>query len=395
MTGNIEHFDVAIVGAGPAGSSAAIRLARSGRKVLLVDKAAFPRDKLCGEFVSPECLDHFQELGISERIFSLIPPKLSQTVFHSSSGRSLSIPNEWLSVNNSPSIGVSRLSLDNAFLTEAANAGVDVRVNTSFVDAVVSDGKACGLRLRGPCGNDYEIRSNIAIDATGRGAHLARRFDKSRRPVKPKQVAFKAHIRGAAIAGGTCELFRFDGGYGGTSAVEGEIQDLCFIVDSEKVRAIGNDPFAIFKKTCLKHPRAQEVFRSIEVVSDWLSVPLAGYGSWNVTPFPGVLSIGDAAAFIDPFTGSGIALALESSKIVCRSISERRNNEEIANTYRQMHARNFKWRLRTCAAIRMMSRSQLLTEVIIGALANSELARRLVTRMTRSSSLLDHSMNNA
>ena len=87
MNNGRENFDVVIVGAGPAGSSAGIRLANAGRKVLLIDKAKFPRDKLCGEFVSPECLDHFEELGVSEDLFRLTPPRLAKTVFHSSNGR--------------------------------------------------------------------------------------------------------------------------------------------------------------------------------------------------------------------------------------------------------------------------------------------------------------------
>jgi flavin-dependent dehydrogenase len=395
MNSSREAFDVAIVGAGPAGSSAAIRLARTGRTVLLVDKATFPREKLCGEFVSPECLDHFEELGVSEDLFRLSPPKLTKTIFHSSKGRSCSIPNEWLSTNGRESVGISRAALDNIFVKKAAASAAEVRESTSLITPLIEDGNARGLRLSSFDRDVYEVEADLLIDATGRGRFLARNFDSSKKIIKAPQVAFKAHIRGARIEVGACELFRFDGGYGGSSAIESGIQDLCFVVESEKVRAIGNDPKTIFEKTYLTNPRAREVFRDCEVVSEWLSVPLSSYGVVDPVPFPGVLAIGDAAAFIDPFTGSGIALALESSKIACETIIESRGLSEIEKRYRRMHAANFEWRLRACAAIRILSRSQMLTELIIGVLGSSEIARRLVTRMTRSSSLRNHDLTSA
>jgi flavin-dependent dehydrogenase len=395
MKHRCETFDIAIVGAGPAGSSLAIRLARSGREVLLIDKASFPRDKLCGEFVSPESLEHFEELGVTEGIFGLAPPRLSETVFHSSKGRSLTIPNEWLSNSKAASIGISRSALDNILLIEAINAKADMRSGTSLVEPLVENGTAKGLWLRSASGEKYEIRSKLMIDATGRGRYLARHFDTDRRSARAKQVAFKAHVRGAEIEAGACELFRFDGGYGGCSAIEGGLQDLCFVVDSGRVRGIGNDPREIFENTYLTNPRARKVFKDIEIASAWLTVPLANYGTWNVAPIPGVLAVGDAAAFIDPFTGSGIALALESSKIACNAILAHQENEEIGRVYRQLHSANFKWRLRACAVLRKLSRSQTITELIIGTLGASEIARHFATRMTRSSTLRQSDATNS
>jgi flavin-dependent dehydrogenase len=91
-----KQYDVVIVGAGPAGSSLAIRLATAGRNVLLVEQKKFPREKLCGEFISPECLEHFGELGVSSVIDHAGPAPLSKTVFYSSTGRPLPILAEWL-----------------------------------------------------------------------------------------------------------------------------------------------------------------------------------------------------------------------------------------------------------------------------------------------------------
>jgi flavin-dependent dehydrogenase len=391
MSDRRGNFDVVIVGAGPAGSSAAIRLARAGRKVCLLDKASFPRHKLCGEFISPECREHFAELGISQHLADFSPPKLTKTIFHSSDGHSVSIDSSWLSKSGECSLGLSRFVLDNALVERAGECGVEVRESTNVLAPIVEIGAVSGFKLRDKNGGIYEVNTKLAIDATGRGRYLSRHFDERSESIKPKQVAFKTHIRGARIEDGACELFSFRGGYGGCSGVEAGLQDVCFVVDAAQVRSIGSDPLNVFKSMCATNERASVVFRSFEVVGHWLSVPLSRYGSEDVAPFPGLLAVGDAAAFIDPFTGSGIALALQSSKIACDVIVNEDDVNEIGRVYRRSHAAAFKWRLRTCNVIRLLGRTQKLADLLIRGIGCSETARLLLARMTRSSALSETS----
>ena len=86
---------IAIAGAGPAGSSLAIRLAEAGFDVTLIEREKFPRHKLCGEFISPECFDHFRELGVLDRMLSAGGDHISETRFYSPSGRNVAVPSEW------------------------------------------------------------------------------------------------------------------------------------------------------------------------------------------------------------------------------------------------------------------------------------------------------------
>src|SRR2546426_10961319 len=86
------NYDVIIAGGGPAGSSAAIHLATRGARVLLAEQKKFPRAKLCGEFISPECALHFDRLGVAEQMLAAHPARLSATVFYSRKGKSLSVP---------------------------------------------------------------------------------------------------------------------------------------------------------------------------------------------------------------------------------------------------------------------------------------------------------------
>ncbi len=383
------NYDVVIVGAGPAGSSAAIRLARSGRTVLLIDKSAFPRHKLCGEFVSPECLDHLEDLEVIPQVRVFDPQPIHKTVFYSSGGRSFSVASRWLARNNGDSIGLSRQSLDQILLDHANKCGVAVRTEVSVLDVTVANGRRVQLSIRAAGGSTHETSASIVIDATGRGRYVARKFHGPTQSVRPRQVAFKSHLRGAAIEPGACEIFSYPGGYGGCSQVEGGLFNLCFIVDASLVRSIGSDPMKVLEGSVLKNRRAAEVLGDIEVVGDWISVPIARYGSMDPAPTTGIIAIGDAAAFIDPFTGSGISMALESSRIACKAIMESRDLGAIAEAYRLSHAAAFGKRLQVCRALRFLSGSPKIADAIISGLGTSEPLRRLFARLTRSNPLTD------
>ena len=83
----VTNYDVIIAGAGPAGTSAAIHLAQRGARVLLAEQKKFPRNKLCGEFISPECLNHFEELGVISQMNAAQGARLTETVFYSPNGK--------------------------------------------------------------------------------------------------------------------------------------------------------------------------------------------------------------------------------------------------------------------------------------------------------------------
>src|SRR6188768_3898762 len=120
MTIEASQYDVAIVGAGPAGSSAAIRLAIAGRRVLLVEQKQFPRNKLCGEFISPECLTHFDQLGVMDAITQSGGVDIERTVFFAQNETSVAVPNDWFKAGTR-AIGLSRSAMD-ARLLERARA---------------------------------------------------------------------------------------------------------------------------------------------------------------------------------------------------------------------------------------------------------------------------------
>ncbi len=375
-------FDVIVVGAGPAGASAAIRLAHAGRRVFLVEKDKFPRQKLCGEFISPECLDHFAELGVLDRMMACGGVELSETVFYGRSGRGVAIPSSLFGSTRANALGLSRAQMDLQLMERARDSGVEVREQTSAVDIVTEAGHAKGLKVRGS-GRDSSIAAPIILDATGRLRAITRKS--AREPaMRAKVVGFKTHVRNVDIPSWNCEIFSYRGGYGGTSRVEGGLYNVCFLVAAADVKRSGKDPQNIFRDVVCSNRRAADVFRDVEFVSDWLAVPIDRFGRSNAAPIPGLLAVGDAAAFIDPFTGSGMLLALESARIAAECILESPNVSSIANEYELRYSAAFGTRLRVCSWLRRASFMPRIAEATILALDLSSYLKERLVRATRS-----------
>ncbi|HEX8688028.1 MAG TPA: FAD-dependent oxidoreductase, partial [Pyrinomonadaceae bacterium] len=140
------EFDVIIVGGGPAGASAGVHLAAAGARVLLAERERFPREKLCGEFISPECLEHFARLGVSEEM-SRGGAQVSETVFYAPSGRGVSVPSAWFGAAAGAALGLSRAEMDARLLARAREAGAVVLEEAALAGVVFEGGRVRGVRL--------------------------------------------------------------------------------------------------------------------------------------------------------------------------------------------------------------------------------------------------------
>src|SRR5437899_5845565 len=141
----LSNYDVIIAGGGPAGASAAIHLAARGARVLLAERKKFPRAKLCGELISPECALHFERLGVADRMLAARPASLTKTVFYSRNGKSVTVPSAWFGAGGI-ALGLSRAEMDERLLRRASDVGVDV-IEDAHVDNLRFDQeKVCGVR---------------------------------------------------------------------------------------------------------------------------------------------------------------------------------------------------------------------------------------------------------
>lgn len=389
-------YDAVVVGGGPAGTSAAIHLATRGARVLLAEQKKFPRAKLCGEFISPECLEHFERLGVMERMLEAQGSELTETRFYSRSGRSVSVPSKWFGAARASALGLSRAEMDARLLARAREARVEVLEEAQATGLLFEGTRVRGVSLK-MGGKMLEVNALVVVDATGRGRALARRVERdstseTRVPGRrPSLVAFKAHLENAVGAPGHCEIYFYRGGYGGLSHVENGLSNLCFIASARDVRACGNDAERVMREVLMKNSRAAETLKGARSSAGWLAVALEGFGLRSLVPATGLLSIGDAASFIDPFTGSGMLMALESGELAAQAIArhlpalreEAGSFKEAAADYKELYRKTFGARLRVCALMRRAAFVPRFAEALIFALGASVPARRYLARSTR------------
>ena len=385
----MNQFDVIIAGAGPAGSSAAIHLASGGLKVLLVEQKKFPRPKLCGEFISPECQDHFQRLGVARAIVCSEPSSITETVFYSSRGHQVTVPSSWFGPR--VALGLSRAVMDDVLLRRATEAGVTVVENANVVGPQINDNTISGIKIRVDS-TEQEYLSPITIDATGRARIVARKLNQSHKQ-KPKLVAFKAHFRNTRVAPDACEIYFYSGGYGGLSSVEGGLSNLCFIIGADQVKRCQSDPERVMREFVMQNPRARHTLDPARTSSEWLSASWEHFGRQSPAPAKGLLAIGDAAAFIDPFTGSGMLMAFESGELAAETILAHRNGltgASLAADYTNRYRTKFGSRLRICGLLRRAAFNSRLTELGVTIFGASEHFRNRVARATRSPANANH-----
>jgi flavin-dependent dehydrogenase len=387
-------YDAVIVGGGPAGASAAIHLARGGAHVLLAEQKKFPRAKLCGEFISPECLEHFARLGVMERMLAADGARLAETVFYARGGSKVSVPSEWFGSGHASALGLSRAEMDARLLVRAREVGVEVNEETHAANLLIEDGRVCGVLLKNGNDEPHTIRARATIDATGRTRALARRVESRAKTEERKQqarlVAFKAHLEGARGTPGHCEIYFYRGGYGGLNFVENGLSNLCFIATARDVRACGGDAGRVMREVVASNRRAALTLAEARSATPWLAVSLEGFGRRRLVPAGGLLTVGDAASFIDPFTGSGMLMALESGELAAAAIMrhlpglrENGSFKILADDYQVHYDERFNARLRVCAGLRRAAFIPRLAEALIYLLGGSDWARRRLARATR------------
>lgn len=403
----MSDFDVIIVGGGPAGASASIHLAARGARVLLAERERFPREKLCGEFISPECLGHFARLGVLGRMESAGGSQVSETVFYAPSGRALSVPSEWFGGARAAALGLSRAEMDARLLRRAREVGVRVLEESALAGVLVEGGRVRGVSLHAEGARVREYRARVTVDATGRHRAVARRAerelkghgakDESEAVGSEKLVAFKAHLEGARGASGACEIYFYPGGYGGLSPVEGGASNLCFFARARDVRARGGDATRVMREVLMRNRRAAETLERANAKTRWLAVAVESFGRHEPAPAPGLIAAGDAAAFIDPFTGSGMLMALEGGELaavaVSRAFDSARSTsydltpdalDTLAREYRAAYDERFGARLSLCRTLRRAAFApRAFAELAVIALGASARLRRELARRTR------------
>ncbi|MCA1590941.1 MAG: hypothetical protein LC734_11285 [Acidobacteria bacterium] len=232
------------------------------------------------------------------------------------------------------------------------------------------------------------INADLFVDATGRARALSKLIERrikpdARKSQNAKLVGFKAHFRNADVAPGTCDIYSFRGGYGGISPVEKGLTNHCFLARSSVIRAMSGNADRIVSEIACQNPRAAEILRSAERARDWLAVSVDEFGLKKLSPAANVFNVGDSAAFIDPFTGSGMLMALEGSRLFDGVLTQSRDTRQIAAHYESGYRHLFAGRLLLSSIFRRAAFSPSAARFVVAALTASSRLRRGLARGTR------------
>lgn len=314
----METVDVAIVGAGPAGSTLAALLAARGLAVALIDRDAFPRDKLCGEFLSYDALPIAESLDVD---LSASPAIARCRIVGRHRTYEFDFPHA--------ARGVSRLSLDEALHRRAIAAGA--RAVTAAATAVARDRVST---------DQGEIEARVVVGAWGRWGRfdqqLGRKFVRDR---AHRNFGFKRHYRGAASD--AIELYSFGRGYLGVSAVEGGITNICGLVHATRIAHLKGRWDAFVHEIRAEEPRLEAMYARYEPAQDGFlsSEPVIFRGRSPVVD--GIFMLGDASGVIDPLTGNGMAMAMQSAVIAAPFVVRALTDRSAEDAYRARHAEFF------------------------------------------------------
>ena len=317
----MTRTELLVIGGGPAGAAIAALAADRGIRTLLVEKDRFPRDKVCGEFVSAEGCAVLRRLGLLDTVAGKGAMPMDACLLADAKGRSLECALPDLPGAGRTALGLSRAVFDEALLAHAASRGVAVRDKTTAVSPILDDGCVTGLNVRTGAESDADeaIRASLVIAADGRRSMLQRALNPDigdPLTTSPRSwFGFKAHFPDRT--GGLSrriELFVFSGGYAGLGPVEGGRLDLALIARVDALNACGGSPQCLFEERMLQNPLLATRLAGEPPCSPWKTI---GPLRFNVRlpASHGAIFLGDAAGTIDPFSGEGMSNAMSGAEL--------------------------------------------------------------------------------
>ncbi|HMG00686.1 MAG TPA: FAD-dependent oxidoreductase [Gemmatimonadaceae bacterium] len=381
--------EVIVVGGGPSGASTAWALARKGVDVLVVDRAKFPRDKICAEYLSPQASRILSDMGVLDEIERSNPGHLA--------GMSVRAPNGFIANGEFASnhgfhgfrdkgLAVRRTILDDIVLRGARTAGARVEESVRVTD-VARDGTARvnGVVAMATDGQPRTLRARYVVGADGLRSVIGRRLGLVRTSrIWPRRIALVAHYRNVQGVTDMGEMHvDYDGYFGMVDVGEGTM-NVAVVVPMSRAREIGDDKTGFFEKWIASRPHLAERFEGSERMTPVRATgpfATASRRAWS----PGAALVGDAADFFDPFTGEGIYAALRGGELLAPYLMEALAGDtakeaEILSGYDGARKREFggKWKIERIVgmaiaypyfmnnAAKVLSRRKDMADLLVG-----------------------------
>lgn len=327
-----NHYDVIIVGAGPGGSTAAMRIAKEGYSVLLLDKSNFPRDKSCGDGLTRTSTKLLHELGVLDH-FSTFKKTHGVKVFVGGEGyRQFDYPKSL----EEPSYGlvVPRIELDAILFQKAFDNGVNFMSETTVVSLLYEETQKQAIGVQTSTGEKYY--ADLVIGADGAASKIAYQSSLATTPKDKLGFGLRGYYKNVEGITDQLEIYlpildstskHILPSYGWVFPInENEVNIGVGLIEKtsdDNIRLIMNRFVDTLKK---KDPK----FKNIELKGKLLGAPMRFDFKPENTYAPGLLLVGDAAGMISPFTGEGIGYALETGMIasdLCIAIQKNKDRD--------------------------------------------------------------------
>lgn len=362
-----NEADVAVIGAGLGGAVAAITLAQRGARVALFESATMPRHKVCGEFLSPEIKQIFARLNVLDSI-----EEAGACIVEGA--RIVSSKQVLETALPGTALAISRYRLDEILWQAAQSAGAQCFDATRVrnIEGNIREGFVLSTQ-----GEQWHARFVLA--AAGRNARVLNAGNDTPNS-QARFVGFKTHFYGAGLKPRAVELHPFRGGYCGLVRIENGLTNACLLADYNIVA--GRSPAEFWQWLLAECPMLSTRMQNAQLAMPWLSTANITFGGTQPVQ-DGVLRCGDAAGFIHPLTGDGMAMAARSGElaavVLVAALKHGLKKNDISAVYNAAWRREFATRLRWATRLQPLLTSPHACALAVGLLKHApNLARRAV-----------------
>lgn len=387
--GRALDAEVIIVGGGPAGASTAHALVREGVDVLVLDRAKFPRDKTCAEYLSPQAARVLSGMNVLDDIERTCPAHLAGMRVRSPNGQTADgefASNHGFRGFRDYGLAIRRTILDAIVLDGARTAGARVEELVRVTDVNKDQtGRVNGVTVIGPDGGARTLTSRYVIGADGLRSVVGKRLGLTHTSrFFPKRLALVAHYRNVRDVGPLGEMHVDHDGYFGIVDVGRGLMNVAVVVPMSRAHDIGEGRIEFLEQWVAARPHLAERFVGAERVT-----PVRATGPFATVSrpawAPGAALVGDAAEFFDPFTGEGIYSALRGGELLAPFIVEalrgtQRDENRVLARYEAARRSEFggKWKLERIVgwsiaypyflnnAAKALSRNKNMADLLVG-----------------------------